>query len=52
MRRADNGPSDAFTVGELCERTGKEARVGARGAGGVEAGRAVAAGDGEAAATG
>ena len=26
MRRADNGPSDAFTVGELCERTGKEAR--------------------------
>ena len=27
MRRADNGPPDAFTVGELCERTGKEARV-------------------------
>ena len=26
MRRADNGPADAFTVGELCERTGKEAR--------------------------
>ena len=27
MRRADNGPSDAFTVGELCERTGKEPRA-------------------------
>ena len=26
MRRADDGPADAFTVGELCERTGKEAR--------------------------
>ena len=27
MRRADNGPADAFTVGQLCEKTGKEARV-------------------------
>lgn len=27
MRRADNGPADAFTVGELCERTGKEPRA-------------------------
>ena len=27
MRRTDDGPADAFTVGQLCERTGKEARV-------------------------
>ena len=26
-RRTDDGPADAFTVGQLCERTGKEARV-------------------------
>ena len=26
MRGKDDGPADAFTVGELCERTGKEAR--------------------------
>ena len=26
VRRVDNRAADAFTVGELCERTGKEAR--------------------------
>ena len=26
MRRADDGPADAFTVGQLCARTGKEPR--------------------------
>ena len=27
MSRGDNGPPDAFTVGQLCETTGKEPRA-------------------------